>query len=220
VIEDVVKMLPVEELIARARRLAVPGMRHILGITGAPGAGKSTLAEQIVQALGPELAVLVPMDGFHLANEVLLSLGRRDRKGAYDTFDDSGYAALLGIIRHQMQSSHDQGGYTIYAPRFRRDIEEPIASSIPIRSNTPLVVSEGNYLLLDIGSWPKARECIDEVWYLYPTEESRHERLVLRHEAYGKSPEEAERWTRGSDQRNAELIESTAHRADLIVRIA
>lgn len=207
-----------EDLFDRARVLAVPGERHILGITGAPGAGKSTVAEQVVQALGPELAVLVPMDGFHLANEVLLALGRRDRKGAHDTFDDLSYANLIKNIRDQPRS-HGREIHIIYAPRFRREIEEPIASSIPIHPDTPLVVTEGNYLLLDFDAWPKARECIDEVWFLSPLELDRHERLVLRHEAYGKPREDAERWALGSDQRNAELIESTAHRADLILRL-
>lgn len=208
-----------EELFDRARTLAVPGERHILGITGAPGAGKSTVAEQIVDELGPEHAVLVPMDGFHLANEVLLSFGLQDRKGAHDTFDDISYANLLRDIRQQLRSSRGPESRTIFAPRFRREIEEPIAASIPIYPNTPLVVTEGNYLLLDFDAWPKARECIDEVWFLAPLERTRHERLVLRHQAYGKPREDAERWALGSDQRNAELIESTAHAADLILRL-
>lgn len=209
----------IEGLIERARQLAAGGVRHILGITGAPGAGKSTVAAQIVGALGPEVAVLVPMDGFHLANEVLVSLGRRDRKGAPDTFDDVGYANLIANIHNQQRSSPGRGARTIYAPRFRREIEEPIASSIPIPADVPLVVTEGNYLLLNTGAWPRARAAIDEVWFLTLRESDRHERLVLRHEAYGKSREDARRWALGSDERNAEVIMSTAHRADLILRL-
>lgn len=213
-IEQDVDSVTVEELIGWARALVTPGTRRILGLTGAPGAGKSTLAEQLVAALGPQDAVLVPMDGFHLANEVLLDLGRRDRKGAHDTFDDDGYARLLAALKGQRD-----GDAVIYAPRFRREIEEPIGSSIPVHPSTPLVVTEGNYLLLDSGAWPAARACLDEVWFLAPDTGIRHERLVRRHEAFGKTPEEAQFWALGSDERNAQLIESTAARADRILRL-
>ena len=144
--------LTLAQLVGRARALAVPGDRHILGITGAPGAGKSTIAANIVDALGPGLAVLVPMDGFHLANVVLEALGRRDRKGAHDTFDGSGYANLLQRL-HRSSTAPGQPGATdiVYAPEFRRDIEESIGSATPIHPQMPLVVTEGNYLLLESG---------------------------------------------------------------------
>ncbi|KGI70494.1 nucleoside/nucleotide kinase family protein [Mycolicibacterium rufum] len=211
---DDVQEATLDELIAWARALVVPGQRRLLGLTGAPGAGKSTVAEQLVNALGPDVAVLVPMDGFHLANEVLIALGRRDRKGAHDTFDDGGYARLLASLRAQRADDP-----VVYAPRFRREIEEPIGSSIPVRPTTPLVVTEGNYLLLESGAWPAARACLDEVWFLAPDTGIRHDRLVRRHEAYGKSPEDAKRWALGSDERNAQLIESTSGRADRILRL-
>ncbi|GGG23978.1 nucleoside/nucleotide kinase family protein [Rhodococcoides trifolii] len=204
----------VDQLVESARNLVVAGERRILGLTGAPGAGKSTVAEQLVTALGPDVAVLVPMDGFHLANEVLIELGRLDRKGAHDTFDDGGYARLVAAIRAQRANDP-----VVYAPRFRREIEESIGSSIPVPSEVPLVVTEGNYLLLESGAWPSARSCIDEVWFLSPDTDIRHTRLVRRHEAYGKSPEDASFWALGSDERNAQLIESTAVRADRIVRL-
>jgi pantothenate kinase len=203
-----------DELVEWAKALVVPGERRILGLTGAPAAGKSTVAEQLVTALGPDTAVLVPMDGFHLANEVLLDLGRRDRKGAHDTFDDGGYARLIAALREQRP-----GDPVVYAPRFRREIEESIASSIPVPATVPLVVTEGNYLLLDRDAWPVARAAIDEVWFLTLDTDVRHTRLVRRHEAYGKSPQDAARWALGPDERNARLIESTASRADRIVRL-
>ncbi|MDX1873222.1 nucleoside/nucleotide kinase family protein [Mycolicibacterium sp. 120266] len=203
-----------DELIEAAKALAVPGERRILGFTGAPGAGKSTVAEQLVQALGPDIAVLVPMDGFHLANDVLIDLGRRDRKGAHDTFDDGGYARLITTLRAQRV-----GDPVVYAPQFRRDLEESIGSAIPVPSTVPLVVTEGNYILLEGDAWPVARAHIDQVWFLAPDAEVRHTRLLRRHEAYGKSPEEAAFWALGSDERNAQLIESTAGRADRIVRL-
>jgi len=208
------------ELVARARGLAVPGERHILGIVGAPGAGKSTVAAYVVAALGPQLAVLVAMDGFHLANVVLETLGRRDRKGAVDTFDAPGYANLLERLHRSALAAGRPGATEIvYAPEFRREIEEDIGCAIPVPPSMPLVVTEGNYLLIDDGAWARARACLDEVWFLTPSDEVRQHRLVLRHEAFGKSPDDARAWALGTDQRNAELIESTAGRADLIVRV-
>ncbi|GFG53500.1 nucleoside/nucleotide kinase family protein [Mycolicibacterium agri] len=214
-IEQDMQDATLDQLVEWAKALVVPGERRILGLSGAPAAGKSTVAERIVTALGPDTAVLVPMDGFHLANEVLIALGRRDRKGAHDTFDDGGYARLLATLRAQGPDDP-----VVYAPRFRREIEEPIGSAIPVRSTVPLVVTEGNYLLLDSGAWPAARACIDEVWFLALDTEVRHARLLRRHEAYGKSPEDAARWAFGPDERNAQLIESTACRADRIVRLS
>jgi pantothenate kinase len=145
------------ELVERARRLIQPRRRRILGITGAPGAGKSTVAEALVAALDGD-AVLVPMDGFHLANAELERLGRRDRKGAVDTFDAVGYAALLRRLR-------DPEEECVYAPIFRREIEEPIAGAIPVPRRVPLVVTEGNYLLIDRGGWAPVRGLLDEVWF-------------------------------------------------------
>ncbi len=212
--EQDVQDATLDQLVESAGGLVVPGERRILGLTGAPGAGKSTVAEQLVTALGPELAVLVPMDGFHLANEVLIDLGRLNRKGAHDTFDDGGYARLIASLRAQRGDDP-----VIYAPRFRREIEESIGSSIPVPAAVPLVVTEGNYLLLESDAWPTARSHIDQVWFLAPDTDIRHTRLVRRHESYGKSPEEAKFWALGSDERNAQLIESTAGRADRIVRL-
>jgi len=213
-IEQDAQEATLDDLVGWAAALVVPGDRRILGLTGAPGAGKSTVAAQIVAALGPEAAVLVPMDGFHLANDVLIEMGIRDRKGAHDTFDDGGYARLMATLRAQRT-----GDPTVYAPRFRREIEDSISSSIPVPAAVPLVVTEGNYLLLESDAWPAARACIDEVWFLAPDTDVRHQRLVRRHEAYGKTHAEAEFWALGSDERNARLIESTAGRADRIVRL-
>ena len=111
------------DLVDRARALTGRGHRAVLGITGAPAAGKSTLAENLVRALGAAVAH-VPMDGFHLADAELDRLGRRDRKGAPDTFDALGYAALLRRLR-------DDEDDVVYAPGFERVIEQPFAGAIP-----------------------------------------------------------------------------------------
>lgn len=197
-------------LLERARTLAASGRRRVLGITGAPGAGKSTLAEAVVAALG-DSARLVGMDGFHLAEAELHRLGRHDRKGAPDTFDALGYVALLRRL-----SAADER--VVYAPLFDRSIEEPIACAVPVPREVPLVVTEGNYLLLDEGDWAPVRGLLDECWYVDPDEEQRVQRLVARHMRYGRSQEAARERTLGSDQRNAEIVAGSRARADLVVR--
>lgn len=181
----------------------------MLGIAGAPGAGKSTLAQWLVDELGDD-AVLVPMDGFHLANEVLVALGRRDRKGAPDTFDAAGYVAMLERLRSQDDE-------VVYAPRFDREIEESIGSAVPVARSVRLVVTEGNYLLLAQDPWSRIRGLLDEAWFLMPSDAVRHERLIARHMAFGKTEEDARAWSMGSDERNAVLIRATAEVADLVI---
>jgi pantothenate kinase len=206
-----VQQATLDELVADARRLASGGTRRILGLTGAPGSGKSGLAEALVAALAPA-ALLVPMDGFHLAQAELVRLGRQDRKGAPDTFDGAGYVALLRRLR-------DPGETLVYAPQFRREIEEPIAGAIAVPRQVPLIVTEGNYLLVEDEPWASLSGLLDEVWYLDPGEELRVERLIARHVAYGKSPAAARAWSLGTDQRNADLVALTRDRADRIIRV-
>ena len=197
-------------LLERARRLADAGGRRLLGITGPPGAGKSTIAEALAQALG-DTARLVGMDGFHLAEAELRRLGRRDRKGAPDTFDALGYVALLRRLRAADEE-------VVYAPAFDRSLEEAIAGSVAVPRDVPLVITEGNYLLVDDGPWVAVRPLLDECWYVEPPEGERIQRLVARHERFGRSPEEARERSLGSDQRNAEVIAATRGHADLVVR--
>jgi pantothenate kinase len=213
--EDVLQTMTFEDLENRARALAGRKKRSILGIVGAPGAGKSTLAERLVARLGPDTAVLVSMDGFHYANRVLEHLGRRSRKGAIDTFDDGGYSSLMERLHAQIKDTEP----CIYAPEFRRDLEEPIGSAIPVRYDVPLVVTEGNYLLQPTGHWPRARAVMDDIWYLAPAEDVRHQRLIERHERFGKTPGEAMEWALGTDEANARLIAESARYADLVVRL-
>src|SRR5437868_7241025 len=187
-----------EVALQRAHALSDPGGRRILGIAGMPGAGKSTMARDVADELGA-VAVYVPMDGFHLANHELLRLGRRDRKGAVDTFDAAGFVHMLKRLR-----TIEDG--IVYAPSFLREIEEPIAGWIPVAPDVPLVVTEGNYLLVADGSWSPVRALLDEAWYVEMDEGLRIERLIARHVAFGKSAEDARRWALGSDQVNATLV--------------
>ena len=197
-------------LVERARGLAAVGKRSILGICGAPGAGKSTLAATLTEALG-DAAVLVPMDGFHLANADLERIGRRNRKGAPDTFDAAGFVELLRRLVQQVDD-------VVYAPMFDRQVEASIPDAIAIERHVPLVITEGNYLLLGRDPWTSIGDLLDECWYIEGDEEERLRRLIARHVEFGKSPDEAHEWVHRSDEANARLIEETRHRADLIVR--
>lgn len=169
------------------------------------------MAQRLVDALGP-LAALVPMDGFHLAEAQLHRLGRHARKGAPDTFDAAGYVALLRRLR-------DPDDPTVYAPEFRRDLEEPIAGAIQVPSTVRLVVTEGNYLLLPADPWRAVRGLLDEVWFLDLEPAERLRRLTDRHLSYGREATEAAARAAGADQLNADLISATADRADLVLRL-
>lgn len=201
--------VPLASLVARAEALAASGRRRILGITGAPGCGKGTVAEAVLSALGAS-AVVVPMDGFHLSSAELDRLGISDRKGAPETFDAAGYVALLRRLREQNEE-------TVYAPEFHREVEECYAGAIAVPPDASLVITEGNYLLLDKGPWSKVRELLDEAWFLAPNESLRVARLVERHIHYGKTPEQAREWVRRSDEHNAALVSPTRVRADIVI---
>ena len=200
-----------DELAAQAEALAAGGTRRILGITGAPGSGKSTLAERLVAHLG-DAARLVPLDGFHLADPELRRLGRWERKGALDTFDGAGYVNLLQRLR-------DPDEHMVYAPHFDRDLEAAIAGWIPVPDDAPLIVTEGNYLLVDADPWHAVRSLVDEVWFVDPGDAVRMGRLIARHQRFGRTEEQAIERSYGSGQRNAELIDSTRPKADRVVRL-
>ena len=187
-----------------------PGDRVLLGITGAPGAGKSTLAVALAAAYA---AVVVPMDGFHLADAELVRRGLLDRKGAPETFDPDGYAALLARVRARPDRA-------VMAPLFERDLEQPLANAIPVPPSADLVVTEGNYLLLDEDPWPAVRAQLDAVWHVVTDDAVRLPRLVARHEAFGKSPHQARAWVERVDQANAARIEAARERADLVLDLS
>jgi pantothenate kinase len=205
------RMISTDEAIERARRLAMQGQRALLGITGPPGGGKSTLAQAIAHELG-DRARLVGMDGFHLAQAELVRLGRQDRKGAPDTFDALGYVALLRRLRDATEE-------VVYAPEFQRAIEEPINAAVAVPRDVPLVITEGNYLLVDEGPWADVRELLDEAWYVVQDDDTRLRLLIARHIEFGKPPDFAREWVMRSDERNAALIATTRPRADALVRI-
>ena len=198
-----------DHLVLAARELYRAGTRHVLGIVGAPGSGKSTFASALAAALGPD-ANVVPMDGFHLAQRQLERLGIAGRKGAPDTFDAAGLIAVLQRVRNAA------GRDTVYAPDFDRNIEEPIASAIAIEPHVRLIIVEGNYLLLD-GGWSAVAPLLDECWYLDTAEPVRSEWLLERHMRYGRDRDAAIGWIENTDMPNAHLISQTRDRADRII---
>ena len=202
----------IRRMVDRGREtVGTPHTRVIVGIAGAPGSGKSTLASTLRTAVGPT-AALVGLDGFHLAQRVLDSRGLAEVKGAPETFDAAGYLNLLARLRTPSDG-------TIYAPEFRREIEEPSAGAVAVLPTAEVIITEGNYLLLDTPPWVGVRALATEVWYLDTPEDLRIQRLIERHIRYGRSPEAArERATTGSDARNAELVLASRDRADVILQ--
>jgi pantothenate kinase len=198
-----------------AKAIVVKGVanstRTIIGIIGKPGGGKSTLSKYLLKGMNPTLVSVVPMDGFHLSSKVLKELGRSDRKGAQDTFDVKGFTTLIQRIK---LDSRDP----IYYPVFDRSIEESIAAQGVVYPSTRVVIVEGNYLMHDRDGWQEIPPLLDQSWYAFLDEDLRISRLISRHIAFGKDPENAKAWAKGSDQVNAELIETGVGRCDFLIR--
>jgi len=199
------------DLADRVVRRSRQRSRFILGIVGEPGAGKSTVADYLKRTLGDH-AVVVPFDGFHLANVLLKGTDLNSRKGAIDTFDLAGFRALIQRLRAADEP-------VVYAPAYLRNIEEPIAAAIAVERATPIVIVEGNYLLANHPDLALARSLLDEVWYVQTADQTRVHRLIQRHIQFGKTYAQASAWALGSDEANAHVIRDTRDGADLIVQI-
>jgi pantothenate kinase len=202
--------LSIAEAIERAAELAIGG-RTMLGLVGCPGSGKSTLSAAIIAHVAS--SVVVPMDGFHMLNVDLDRLGRRNRKGAPDTFDVNGYVTLLDRVRRQHNTQ------VVTAPRYDRAASAPVPDAITVEPAVALVITEGNYLLLDYEPWSAVGPLLDEVWFVDVDESLRVPRLIARHIEFGKTPDEAVEWVMRSDEANAVLVAATRSRADAVVRM-
>ncbi|MFI1091077.1 nucleoside/nucleotide kinase family protein [Streptomyces sp. NPDC020917] len=203
-VDDVVALVP-----------GVPGRRAVLGLAGAPAAGKSTLARRLVsgvnERLGADTAAYVPMDGFHLSNAQLDRLGLRGRKGAPETFDVDGYVGLLRRLREEPPQR------PVYAPDFDRRLDEPVAAGLVVPPQTRLVVTEGNYLADDGAGWDQVRSLLDQLWYVDTPRQVRERRLLRRHVRGGRTESEARAFIAASERPNARRVERGRERAHRIV---
>jgi pantothenate kinase len=181
--------------------------RTLIGIVGKPGAGKSTVVAEIAERFDSNTVSIIPMDGFHLSNEELIKLGRRDRKGAPDTFDVESFTSLI----HRVKINHNVDHRF---PIFHREVEASIENEGIVPKESRVVVIEGNYLFSSDHNWEGIFQMLDHTWFIEIDDEVRIERLIARHVRYGKTPEEAEAWSRGSDETNARFIGLTANRAE------
>lgn len=186
--------------------------RTMIGIVGKPGAGKSTVVTEIQKQFSTEEVAIIPMDGYHLSNEELIKLGRRERKGAPDTFDVEGFISLITRVRNEIDKDHT-------FPIFHREIEASKADEGIVLRNTKVIVIEGNYLFSEEHNWSEVFPLLDQSWFIEIDDEIRMQRLITRHIKYGKTPQEAEEWSRGSDEENAKFIAKTASRAERIIKL-
>jgi len=200
----------IAQAVESLRRRLAPERRTILGIAGAPGSGKSTFAAWLQEQFSPGTAVVVPMDGFHLGNAIIEGTPLRERKGAIDTFDGGGYLSLLRRLARRDEA-------VVYAPEFRRTLDEPVAASIAVPAEVQLVITEGNYLLAGQEPWKDVRAQLDEVWFLETPPALRLQRLVDRHVSFGMERDAALAWATGPDEANARLIQATRPAADRVI---
>jgi pantothenate kinase len=203
----------VDQALARANEITKKtDKRVIIGVVGKPGAGKSSLTSYLIDNLPKNSVSLVPMDGYHLSNQQLSRLDLANKKGAFNTFDADGYIALLKRINNEFDKD-------IYFPVFHREIEESYSADGVVPARTMLVLTEGNYLLFDQAGWENVIPELTETWYINIDDKLRIDRLVKRHEFYGKSNEAAIAWANGSDETNAKIVEATSTRADVVINI-
>ena len=207
------KRLTRDSALERASILQDSSHRFILGIVGKPGVGKSTFTDFLREHLSQDLLAILPMDGFHMSNEELLELGRRDRKGAPDTFDVRNFTQTLAAIKVS-------DGADIKFPVFKREIEASIPDAGLIPAQAKLVIVEGNYLLHDQSGWEQVGSFLDEAWYLHVDDELRMQRLIARHIAFGKTLEDAKDWSEGTDEANARVIDKSESKADFVVTLS
>ena len=204
--------LKLETLVENAKSIAASGKRSILAVAGAPGSGKTTITQSIVKELGPKNVVIVPMDGFHLSNTILKKWDRRSRKGAWDTFDASGYINLISRIKNQREE-------IILAPDFDRDIDESIGGVIEVSINTPLILLEGTFLFSKHGLWPELLPLIDHGWFVHLESSIRQQRLIQRHMKHGMDLKQATQWALSTDEANAKAVELDYERASLYFQL-
>lgn len=186
------------------------GGRVLCAIAGAPGSGKSTLADRLVERLNagvPGTAAVLPMDGFHYDDLHLVPAGMRPRKGAPDTFD-------VGGLFHTLRRLKARDEPFVAVPVFDRDIEIARAGARMIPADVPVIVVEGNHLLLTRGDWPRLRPLFDVTVFADVPEPVLRARLTARWQHYNLTPDEIAWKLDGNDLPNGRLIVAESAPAD------
>jgi pantothenate kinase len=172
--------------------------RYIVAVAGPPGAGKSTVAEELCRLLPEGEATIVPMDGFHYDNAVLEKLGLRERKGAPETFDFPGFEVLLKRLRAKEPR--------IAIPLFDRTVELARAGACIVEQNIRFIIVEGNYLLLDEAPWSRLAALFDLRVFIEVQRRELERRLMRRWLDLGQSEQQARHWIETNDMPNVERV--------------
>lgn len=183
------------------------GQRVLVAVAGPPGAGKSTLAEGLAARI--DGAVVVPMDGFHLDNAILDARGLRARKGAPETFDVAGFAALLARLKTEAE---------VIIPRFDRGLDLAVAGAAIVGPADRILIVEGNYLLLDEAPWRDLAAFWDLTVQIAVPMPELEARLVARWRGFGLSDAAAKARALGNDIPNAQRVLGQSVPADICVK--
>lgn len=187
-----------------------PGARAILALAGPPGAGKSTLSERMIAALPPGTAEILPMDGYHFDDEILVPRGDRPRKGAPHTYDLGGFRSMLRRLR-----ANEEGDIAV--PRFDRDLEIARGAARIVPASARLIIAEGNYLALDRPGWRELAELYDRTAFIDVSEAELTRRLTERWQGYGMDAETVRDKLEENDLPNGRLVISCRRPVDWIV---